>query len=260
MAKYKFVQYSVENHIAEIVLDKPPLNLIDRQLTEDYFAALDEADQDPEVRVIIVTGAGRGLSGGVDLKYIGDYGASEMREFLSLFYIGMVKKVRGLTKPILAAVHGFAREGACTIAFTCDMVVAADDATFGYPGVPNLAGPPGMHVWHLQKLMGRMKAAELIFTGDPIDAHEADKAGLVTKVVPRAELMDEARKLAARIAEMSPLALKNTRELFYRMEDMPFSQVPNTALDALSLAFSSHDSKEARAAFNEKRKPVWQGK
>ena len=86
------------------------------------------------------------------------------------------------------------------MAFTCDMVVASDDSSFGYPGVPNLAAPPGMHVWHLQKLIGRMRAAELILTGDPIDAAEAGRLGLVTKVVPQAELgqNQKARKTIGR--------------------------------------------------------------
>ena len=183
-----------------------------------------------------------------------------MARFLEKFYIEQVERVRGLSKPIIAAVHGYAREGACTMAFTCDMVVASDDLSFGYPGVPNLAAPPGMHVWHLQKLIGRMRAAELILTGDPIDAAEAGRLGLVTKVVPRAELESKTRKLAKRLAAMSPLALKVTRDLIYEMENMDFKDVPRRALKATSGAFDSEDSKEARRAFNEKRAPVWKGR
>ena len=146
------------------------------------------------------------------------------------------------------------------MAFTCDMVIASDDASFGYPGVPNLAAPPGMHVWHLQKLIGRMRAAELILTGDPIEATEAGRLGLVTKVVPRENLADETKKLAKRLATMSPIALKVTRDLLYEMENMDFKDVPRRALMATSGAFDSEDSKEARRAFNEKRAPVWEGR
>ena len=145
------------------------------------------------------------------------------------------------------------------MAFICDMVIASDDASFGYPGVPNLAAPPGMHVWHLQKLIGRMRAAELILTGDPIDANEAGRLGLVTKVVPRASLHIETYTLAAKLASMSPLALRVTRNLIYEMEHMDFKEVPRRALEATSGAFASEDSKEARKAFNEKRKPIWRG-
>ncbi len=255
----KRIRYSVGDGIASITIDNPPLNLLNRQVTLEYFDALERADSDPEVRVIVLSGAGKGLSAGVDIRMMETFNSSDMKAFLSLFYVEMVKRVRALSKPIIAAVHGYAREGACTLAFTCDMVIASDDADFGYPGVPNLAAPPGMHVWHLQRLLGRMKAAELILTGDPISAKEADRLGLLTKVVPRNELETETMRLASRLAEMSPLALRSTRELMYRMETMDFAHVPATALDAVALAFDSEDSREARKAFNEKRKPVWKG-
>jgi len=140
------------------------------------------------------------------------------------------------------------------------MIIAADDASFGYPGVPNLAAPPGMHVWFLQKLIGRMRAAELIFTGDPIGAEEAARLGLITRVVPARNLQKETLRLASRIAAMSPLALRRTRETLYRMESMDFSAVPEAALEALASAFDSEDSREARRAFLEKRAPRWTGR
>jgi enoyl-CoA hydratase len=257
---YQTLRYETENHVGSIILDRPPANLIDRDSTLEYHAALRSANADPDVRVILLSGAGKGLSGGVDLNYLVSFGATEMKDFLSLFYVETLNVVRSLDKPIIAAVHGYAREGACTLAFACDMIIAADDATFGYPGVPNLAAPPGMHVWFLQKLIGRMRAAELIFTGEPIGATEAAQLGLITRAVPAEQLHDEAMRLAAKIAEMSPLALRRTRELLYQMEDMQFDQVPEAALEALSAAFDSDDSKEARQAFLEKRQPIWSGK
>lgn len=256
---YHTLEYSVEESIAEIILNRPPLNLIDRNLTEDYHAALKTADADPTVKVIVLSGKGKGLSAGVDLKYVESFDAKQMKEFLRLFYVDTFKLVRSLGKPIIASVHGYVREGACTLAMACDMIVASDTADFGYPGVPNLAAPPGMHVWFLQRLIGRMRAAELIFTGEAITAIEAERLGLITKVVPANKLRDESRKLALKIAKMSPLALKRTRDLLYRMEDMDFHDVPEAALDALSSAFDSKDSLEARQAFLEKREPIWQG-
>ncbi|WP_373087324.1 enoyl-CoA hydratase/isomerase family protein [Sneathiella sp.] len=257
---YSLLQYSAHDGIAEIMLDNPPVNLITTEMTLEYFRALEQANDDKKVKVIILSGKGRGLSGGVDLKVLDTYGPIEMKEFLSLFYVEMIDRVRALSKPIIAAVHGFAMEGACTLAFACDMVLASKEAKFGYPGVPNIAAPPGMHVWHLQRLIGRMKAAELIFTGEPISAEEADRHGLITRVVEFDDLRSESIKLAQKIAKMSPVALKSARELIFRMEDMSFKQVPATALDAVSLAFASEDSKEARRAFVEKREPVWKGR
>jgi|TARA_B100000519_G_scaffold18862_1_gene13749 enoyl-CoA hydratase/carnithine racemase len=258
--RYKYLHYEVSDGIASITLDRPPVNAINEAMTDEYFDTLQRADEDNDIKVVILSGKGKGLSAGADLKYLAAFGTDEMARFLEKFYVEQVERVRGLSKPIIAAVHGYAREGACTMAFTCDMVVASDDASFGYPGVPNLAAPPGMHVWHLQKLIGRMRAAELILTGDPIEATEAGRLGLVTKVVPRENLADETKKLAKRLATMSPIALKVTRDLLYEMENMDFKDVPRRALMATSGAFDSEDSKEARRAFNEKRAPVWKGR
>ncbi|MFT6556757.1 enoyl-CoA hydratase/isomerase family protein [Sneathiella sp.] len=260
MTEFQTLKYSAANMIAEITLDRPPLNLIDDILTHEYLSALDLADADENVRVIILKGEGRGLSGGVDLKFLESFGPTEMKDFLSLFYIKTVERVRALSKPIICAVQGYAREGACTLAFACDMIIASDDADFGYPGVPNLAAPPGMHVWHLQKLIGRMKAAELILTGDPMPAAQADQLGLITRMVPREDLYSETRALATKLTKLSPVGLKSARELMYRVEDMAFKQVPPTALDAMAVAFASEDSREARKAYIEKRAPVWKGR
>ena len=260
MSGYEHIEYAVAERVATITLNRPPVNLIDEALTMEYFDALERADASEEVGVIVLNGRGRGLSAGVDIRMMESFGTEEMARFVQLFYVEQVERVRALRKPIIASVHGFAREGACTMAFTCDMVIAADDATFGYPGVPNLAAPPGMHVWHLQRLIGRMRATELILTGDPIGAEEAGALGLVTKVVPRSELETETNRLACRLAGLSPLALKVTRDLIYEMEDMPFAEVPRRAARAISEAFASEDSLEARRAFNEKRAPVWKGR
>ncbi len=257
---FSTLHYRVENHIAHLVLDRPPANLIDRESTLELHCALRMAAKNPDARVVVLSGKGKGLSGGVDLNYLASFGAAQMRDFLRLFYVETLEVMRELGKPAIAAVHGYAREGACTLAFACDMIIAADDASFGYPGVPNLAAPPGMHVWFLQKLIGRMRAAELIFTGDPIGAEEAARLGLITRVVPARNLQKETLRLASRIAAMSPLALRRTRETLYRMESMDFSAVPEAALEALASAFDSEDSREARRAFLEKRAPRWTGR
>ena len=256
---YQTILYDCADGIASITLNRPPVNAINDTMTLEYFDALTRADGDDAVKVIVLSGAGKGMSAGVDIRYLEAFGTEEMARFLEMFYIEQVERVRGLNKPIIASVHGFAREGACTMAFTCDMVVASDNASFGYPGVPNLAAPPGMHVWHLQRLLGRMRATELILTGEPISAEEAGQLGLVTKVVPRTKLESETQKLARKLAAMSPLALRVTRNLIYEMENMSFKDVPRRALKATSSAFASEDSKEARRAFNEKRPPVWKG-
>ena len=258
--RYEFITIGNEAGVRTITLDRPPVNLIDREMTLEYHAALRAADADVAVKVIVLNGAGRGLSGGVDLKYMESFSAAEMRDFLRLFYIETFNICRSLSKPIIASVHGYAREGACTLSMAFDMIIAADNSDFGYPGVPVIGAPPGMHTWFLQRFLGRMKAAELIFTGKPINAREAETAGLVTRVVPADSLSNETMKLAKEVASMSPVALKITREYMYVCEDLPFAEVPESALKVVSDAFDTEDSKEARRAFLEKRKPEWTGR
>jgi enoyl-CoA hydratase/carnithine racemase len=257
---YEFIRYAATDGIAEITLDRPPLNLIHRDMTLEYFAALEAADADKNVRVVVLGGAGKGLSGGMDLKHAKDFGAQAMHDFLRLFYIEQMQRCRAMSKPMIAMVQGFAMEGACTMAYGCDMIIAADDAKFGYPGGPNAGIPPGMHVWFLQRIIGRMKAAELIYTGKSISAPEAERLGLITRAVPRDELRAETMKLANEIAAMSPHTLRISREFMYAAEDMDFKDVPEAALKVVSDAFDSYDSLEARRAFNEKRKPMWKGR
>ena len=257
---YSALRYRIAEGIAHIVLDRPPLNLIDEVLTREYHDALQRSEASTDCRVIILSGSGRGLSGGLDIKFVEAFGQEKMEQFLRLFYIDTLAICRSLSKPLITMVQGYAREGACTLAFAGDLIIASDDADFGYPAVPNLAGPPGMHVWFLQRLIGRMKASELIYTGEPISAVDASSIGLITKTVTAASLEAETLRVATRIAAMSPLAIKRARKLIFEMEEMAFSEVPDVALKALSEAFSSEDSKEARLAFREKRTPNWRNK
>ncbi|MEM7747907.1 MAG: enoyl-CoA hydratase/isomerase family protein, partial [Pseudomonadota bacterium] len=105
---FEKVRYSASDGIASITIDNPPLNLLDRQVTLEYFDALERADTDPDIRVIVLSGAGKGLSAGVDIRMMETFNSSDMKQFLSLFYVEMVKRVRALSKPIIAAVHGYA--------------------------------------------------------------------------------------------------------------------------------------------------------
>ena len=128
---FKTLNYLRISGIARIELVKPPLNLIDEESALEYHRALKKADADESVQVVILSGAGKGLSAGVDLKYLMQFESTDMEKFLRLFYVETLNIVRGLSKPIIAEVHGYAREGACTLAFACDMVIAAADADFG---------------------------------------------------------------------------------------------------------------------------------
>ena len=256
---YKYIDIRIKEGVGFVTLNRPPVNVIDREMTLEYHDALRELDANNEIKVIVLNGSGKGLSAGIDLKYMETFSSKEMEDFLRIFYVETIKICRALTKPIIASVHGYAREGACTLSMACDMVIAADNSDFGYPGVPVIGAPPGMHTWFLQRLIGRMKAAELILTGKPIGAKTAERAGLITRAVPAESLGNETLKLAKEIAAMSPLALKTARDFIYKCEDMPFSELPEEALKVVSTAFDTEDSKEARRSFLEKRLPQWSG-
>ena len=256
---YQFILYDVADGIASITLNRPPVNVIDETMTLEYFDALTRADGDDAVKVIVLSGKGKGLSAGVDIRYLEEFGTEEMARFLEMFYVEQVERVRGRSKPIIATVQGFAREGACTMAFTCDMVIAADDASFGYPGVPHLAAPPGMHVWHLQRLLGRMRATELILTGDRIDAATALQAGIVSRVVPPEELMDTAMELAGKIAANAPLAVRAVKEVALTAMNESFEQGMRFGGAMRWVVGQTDDAKEGPRAFAEKREAVFKG-
>jgi enoyl-CoA hydratase/carnithine racemase len=260
MKRYETIAYETFDKIARITLNRPETrNAINTRMIEEYVAALDAANGDPGVVVIIVTGAGTAFSAGMDLKEAQDFGPREQQAYLDRLYSRMHHKILALTKPIIAQMNGPAREAGCTIAFACDMIVAADTASIGYPGIA-VGIPPGAHIWHAQRIAGRMKAAQMIFTAEPISAVEAERMGLLTKVVPAATLEEETLRLASRIASLSPAILAITRELFYRVENMDYWTAIKTIADGVSLSFDTMDSKEGRRAFVEKRQPVWQGK
>lgn len=256
----KMIIYEKQGKIARVTLNRPEArNALNPQMLREYLDTLDEADNDHEVGAIIVTGAGKAFSAGLDLKYARNQDGAEHRLWLKTFYWEMNDKVRSLSKPIIACLNGAARAGGCLIAFTCDMIIAADSASLGFPevirGITN-----GVNTWYVPRLVGRMKAAELFFTGDPISAAEAERIGLVNRAVPDERLEEETIKLASKIAGMPPISLKLIRECIYGTENLDFHSAVRVLEDKICLAFDTVDSKEGRRAFIEKRKPSWQGR
>jgi len=221
-------------------------------------AALDEIESDPGCAVVIVTGAGdKAFSAGMDLKAFasgeggaimggtGGFGGITQREF---------------PKPIIAAVNGAALAGGCEIMLSCDMVVAADHATFGIPEAKRglVAGAGGLI--RLPKRLPLAIALELALTGDPIDAPRALQLGLINRVVPAASLMDEALALADVIAANAPLAVRWSKRTMVKAAAVSEEEGWKLNAEAVGVVFSSADAMEGPVAFAEKRKPNWQGK
>lgn len=251
------VDYAVRDRVAEITLNRAPVNAIDHALIDDLLAALAQAKADPGVRAVILTSAfARAFSAGMDLAMIRSGRGIDLRRFLEKLYFGMHDAQYRLGKPTIAALTGPARAAGVTMAVSCDMIVASDTATIGYPEI-DVGLIPAMHFVHLPRQIGRHKAFELLFSGQPISAQEAERRGLVNYVVPQAEVMDKARALAKDLASKSPMVMQLARDSFMRANDHEYRRAIENTVETICNIIELDDAKEGLAAFNEKRAPRW---
>ncbi|HWD54561.1 MAG TPA: crotonase/enoyl-CoA hydratase family protein [Acidimicrobiales bacterium] len=233
-------------------------NAINGAVSKAMSSIMDELAQDADCWVVVVTGSGeKAFSAGMDLKAFSSGEGGDI--------IGAKGGFAGLTqrdfpKPIIAAVNGSALAGGFEIMLSCDLVVAADHATFGIPEAKRglVAGAGGLI--RMPKRLPMAIALELAMTGDPIDAERAYALGLVNKVVPSAQLLDEAIALAERIAANAPLAVRYSKDVMKRAAEVPESEGWKINAEAVGVVFSSADAMEGPIAFAEKRPPNWQGK
>ena len=185
MPDYKRIRYEVRDRIAEVTMIREPVNAIDMLLAEEVVDAYTCVRRDPDVRAVILTSDCKAaFSAGMDLKMIRGKSGVDLRNFLERLYFGMHDAQYRLAKPSIAAVNAPARAAGVTLAVSCDMIVAADDIDLSYPEI-NVGVIPAMHYVHLPRQIGRHKAFELLFSGKPIGAKEAEARGLVNYAVPR---------------------------------------------------------------------------
>lgn len=209
--KYETIEYESQDHTATITMNRPDvLNALNGEMREEMSKAFDAAGTDPEIRVVIITGAGRAFSSGADLKDI--YDRPDTAEGWRERYLNQLTKlidVWNFRKPVIAAVKGYALGEGCDLALAADMTIASYDAQFGWPEVRM----PGMEFLLMAPwLMGMKRAKELLLTGDMIDGQTAERYGLVNRAVQPEELLEESRRLAARVAKM-PLAATRRNKL-----------------------------------------------
>ena len=245
--------------VALVILDRPrALNALSFRLIRELADILEALDADPSVRAIVLTGAGeRAFAAGADVQELAD-GTPE-----SLAAAGSFDRwdtVGRLRTPLIAAVRGFALGGGCELAMACDMIVAADTATFGQPEVRIGVIPGAGGTQRLTRAIGKAKAMELILTGRTIDAREAERLGIVTAVVAPDATVSTAVELAGRIAALPPLAVRAAKEAIARAEELPLSAGLAWERRAFFELFASEDQKEGMAAFLEKRPPRWTGR
>lgn len=248
------VRYDVSDAVLTLTLDRPDaLNAFDRRMKEELLEAFRRAGRDHAVRVVILTGAGRAFSAGQDLKErmgadVPDLG-TELRER----YNPLILAMRRLDKPIIGAINGVAAGAGCSIALACDMRICAEGASFievfGRVGLI----PDTGSTWFLPRLVGAARAAEMIFTTEPLDAEVAERLGLVNRVVPAGRLMEEARALALRLAAAAPLALALAKRALNHSLETDLVSALEYEAQLQTVAGRSADHAEGVAAFVEKR-------
>lgn len=251
------IDYEVRDNVAEILFNNAPVNAITEEFMDALIAALERAKQDPEVRAVILGSAIPGrFCAGLNLPAFLRGTPSQAHAIVNKIYTQIGDVQAGLGKPSIAAITGAARGAGMSIAITCDVMLAADDATFGYPEL-DVGLLPAIHYTHLPRIVGRYRAFELLFTGRSFGVEEAMAIGLISRCAPEADLMTEARKLARVFAAKSPELMKLGKDAFVRATGNGYREGAAGAVDLVSTVFGTEDCKEGLTAFAEKRKPVW---
>jgi 2-(1,2-epoxy-1,2-dihydrophenyl)acetyl-CoA isomerase len=258
-ATYETIRLEAADGVATVTLNRPDsLNALNADMRRELLAAFKSLGRDDRVRAVIVTGEGRGFCSGADLR--GGSGEREYRRVLEREYNPLVRAIRDLPKPVIAAVNGVAAGAGVSLALACDLVYAADDARFIQAFVKIGLVPDSGSTRTLVRAMGRHRAAQLIFSGEPLSAVDALAARLVNAVVPAAELMAAARDAAARLAAAPTQAIAYAKRLINAAEDVGLEE--SLALEAglQELAGRTQDHAEGLAAFAEKREPHFVGR
>ncbi len=256
---YDMIEFTRDGHVAKIRLNRPKaLNALCNNMMNEVMQALSELESDDSIHCVILTGSDKAFAAGADIK--------EMQEnqYLDIYkndpfekYAGAIERFR---KPIIAAVSGYALGGGCEIAMMCDFIIAADNAKFGQPEI-TLAVMPGIGgTQRLTRAVGKAKAMDLCLTGRMMGAEEAERAGLVSRIVPLDELQDVAEEAARKIAAQSlPIAMM-TKETINVAFETTLQQGIKFERRLFQSMFTTEDQKEGMAAFVEKRKPHFKNK
>jgi enoyl-CoA hydratase len=246
-------------HVALVTINRrEALNALSFDLLDELAATLERLDSDPDCRAIVITGSGtRAFAAGADIRELAE------QTTVSLTVEGRFAswgRIAAIGTPLIAAVRGFALGGGCELAMICDMIVAAEDAQFGQPEIKLGVMPGAGGTQRLTRAIGKAKAMELILTGRPMTAAEAEARGLVTSVVPAEATLDAALELAARVAAQPPLAVRAAKQAILRAHELSLSAGLEFEQRAFFMLFASEDQTEGMAAFTDKRPAHWTGR
>ena len=255
---YTSILVETRGRVGLITLNRPQaLNALNNQLMREVMDALVAFDKDDGIGAMVITGNEKAFAAGADIKEMADKTTLQM---MDADHVAVFGRIRTIQKPIIAAVSGWALGAGCEVALSCEMIVASDSAKFGQPEI-NIGVIPGAGgTQRLVRVVGKVIAMEMILNNRTLSAQEALQHGLVNRVVPVSEYLDEALKLAEEIASRAPLAVRAAK----RMINLSYESFLTEGLEeekrVFYSLFSSEDQKEGMQAFVEKRKPNWSGK
>jgi enoyl-CoA hydratase len=244
---------------ALVRLNRPEaLNAFNDKLMDELTDCVEALDADDEVRCLVITGSDKAFAAGADIKEIA------ANSYLSAWKGGLISRnweaVSRCRKPVIAAVAGYALGGGCELAMMCDFIIAADTARFGQPEITIGVIPGAGGTQRLPRFAGKSKAMDLILTARMMDAAEAERCGLVSRVVPADKLLEEARAAAAKIASFSPVAVQMAKDMVNSAFETPLGEGVKLERRLFHSLFAFEDQKEGMAAFAEKRKPDFKGR
>ena len=251
--QFETIVTEIDECIMLITLNRhKALNALNKKMAEEVIYALLEADKNEEVGCIVITGSEKAFAAGADIKEMREYSFSEMYQNNWFAEWDQINQIR---KPIIAAVSGYALGGGCELALMCDFIIASNSAKFGQPEI-SLGIMPGIGgSQRLTRLIGKSKAMEMCLTGRLMGAEEAEKAGLVSRIVLNENLMEEAKKTAKKIADFSKPAVQMVKESVNRSFETSLSEGLRFERRLFHAMFSTADQKEGMLAFVEKREP-----
>ena len=258
---FNTIIYNVEDGIGIITMNRPKsMNAINADFMREFDQAIDLIEADEKVGAVIVTGGEKIFAAGADIKYVMGIGSPlESHEFVSAVQ-SLFSRLENLEKPTIAVIGGLALGGGCELALACDIRLAAENAIFGLPEIKIGVLPGGGGTQRLPRLIGAGRAKEMLYSGDPIDANEAYRIGLVNKVIKADALMDEAKKMAKRLRQRPAFALKMIKTSVNKGMSMDLQSALAHEARCFEILFSTEDQKEGMRAFVEKREPKFKGK
>jgi len=256
---YENILVETRDRVGLITLNRPEaLNALNDDLIRELGEALDAFDADDGIGAIVLTGSDKAFAAGADIKQMRDM--TFMDAYNRNFITGTWEKVATTRKPVIAAVAGFALGGGCEVAMMCDFIIAADTAKFGQPEITIGTIPGAGGTQRLTRAVGKAKAMDMCLTGRMMDAEEAERSGLVSRIVPAADLVDEAVKAASKIAALSKPILYMAKECVNRAFETTLAEGVFFERRMFHASFGTEDQKEGMAAFAEKRKPAFKHK